>query len=107
MKGLGTTLFDFLGWCRRRASERTCRTYTNYLIRPLNPSNELSRLAWNVYYKNTLGRDDLLGLIKTRQSDVDIYVPPGSELKKSLEATCRDSSELCKAYKLLVYTGLG
>ncbi|WFO75570.1 hypothetical protein J4526_01400 [Desulfurococcaceae archaeon MEX13E-LK6-19] len=99
-------LARFLRWCMEKGtSEETCKQYARYLLKPFDPDNKWSRLAYKAWFKFT-GKEDLWKEIKVKRSGIDLYIPSDEDVFTALTRACSSSEELCWIYKILVYSGL-
>ena len=95
----------FLVWCVNELgnTESTCRDRTNYLRKPLDPSNGHSVRAYRLFYR-FMGWDTT-GLPHVRESGIDFSVPNEADVRESLSKACSYSNDLCIIYRLLIESG--
>ena len=93
----------WLGWCRQRASERTCRSYASYLRKPLKLGNRWSVKAYRLYLQ-WKGKE-IPGELRVKAGRPDLRVPSEDEIRLTLFRACQLDNRLCLVYKLLLESG--
>ena len=99
------TVERFIKWCVDSGTSReTCEQYGRYLMRPYDPNNKWSRLAYKKYFK-WIGNEEEWKKIKVKGSTPDLRIPTEEEVRETIKAACEASEELCLIYKLLLESG--
>jgi len=93
----------WLGWCRQRASEKTCRSYASYLRKPLKLGNRWSVKAYRLYLQ-WKGKE-IPGELRVKAGRPDLRVPSEDEIRLTLFRACQLDNRLCLVYQLLLESG--
>ena len=108
---------QFLEWCTRGASEKTCSEYLRRLEEIDSGERPVDHSRWHITAYKKLMRYlceergnqkacEEYKRVKSRKSRADLWVPSDEEMLDTLRRACEASVDLCWFYKLLLYTGL-
>ncbi|MEM3879041.1 MAG: integrase, partial [Metallosphaera sp.] len=97
-------LIGFYEYCKKLISEETCKTYVNYLRKPIKMNIKNSVKAWKKYYR-WKGLDESAEKLKIPKKDgINLYVPTETEIRQSLMKVKGTKLELL--YRLLLESGI-